>query len=176
VNPAADKAGPSIMVGSGGWVEGWAGDPADAHYGRQITIYRPSLKLSDYRIEFKGDIETKSLGWVFRAADPENYYVMKLAMVTPGLQPKIALLKYVVLHGHETQAGRVPIDLNVQLETLYSVRVDVRGPKFTTYVQGQQVDTWTDDQLKSGGVGFLNEREERGRIKSVSVSLLSSGK
>ncbi len=176
VNPVADKAGPSIMVGSGGWVEGWAGDPADAHYGRQITIYRPSLKLSDYRIEFKGDIETKSLGWVFRAADPENYYAMKLAIVTPGLQPKIALLKYVVQHGRETQAGRVPIDLDVQFETLYSVRVDVRGPKFTTYVQGQQVDTWTDDQLKSGGVGFLNEREERGRIKSVSVSLLSSGK
>ncbi len=176
VNPAADKAGPSIMVGSGGWVEGWAGDPADAHYGRQITIYRPSLKLSDYRIEFKGDIETKSLGWVFRAADPENYYAMKLAIVTPGVQPKIALLKYVVLHGRETQAGRVPIDLNVQFETLYSVRVDVRGPKFTTYVQGQLVDTWTDDQLKSGGMGFLNEREERGRIKSVSVSLLNGGK
>lgn len=175
-NPAADKAGPSIMVGGGGWVEGWAGDPVDAHYGRQITIYRPSLKLSDYRIDFKGEIETKSLGWVFRAADPENYYAMKLAIVTPGLQPKVALLKYVVVNGHETQAGRVPIDLDVKLDTLYSVRVDVRGTKFTTYVQGQLMDTWTDDQLKSGGMGFLNERVERGRIKSVSVSLLNGGK
>jgi hypothetical protein len=174
--PAVDKPGPSIMVGSGGWVEGWAGDPAGAHVGRQITIYRPSLKLSDYRIDFKGEIETKSLGWVFRAADPENYYAMKLAIVTPGLQPKIALLKYIVVHGHETQAGRVPIDLDVKLDTQYTVRVDVRGPKFTTYVQGQLMDTWTDDQLKLGGVGFLNEREERGRIKSVSVSLLSGGK
>ncbi len=174
--PAADNPGPSIMIASGGWVEGWAGDPADTHYGRKITIYRPSLKLSDYRIDFKGDIETKSLGWVFRAADPEDYYAMKLAIVKPGLEPKVALLKYIVVHGRESQVGRVPIDIEVKLDTIYAVRVDVKGAKFSTYVQGQLVDTWTDDQLKSGGVGFLNEREERGRIKSVSVSLLNGGK
>ena len=51
--------------------------------------------------------------------------------------------------------------------------VDVRGPQFTTYIQGQQVDTWTDDQLKVGGVGFLNERDERGKVKSVSIRYLS---
>jgi len=173
---AADKAGPSIMLGGGGWVEGWSGDPNGAHFGRQITIYRPSLKLSDYRIEFKGEIEHKSLGWVFRATDPQNYYAMKLAITTPGLEPKISLVKSVVSEGKETQAGKTPINLNVRLDTQYSVRVDVQGSKFTTYLQGQQVDTWTDDQLKVGGAGFLNEREERGRIKSVSVSLLNGGK
>jgi len=177
-NPAAaaDKAGPSIMVGGGGWVEGWSGDPNGAHFGRQITIYRPSLKLSDYRMEFKGEIEHKSLGWVFRATDPQNYYAMKLAITTPGLEPKISLVKSVVSEGKETQAGKTALNLSVRLDTQYSVRVDVRGSKFTTYVQGQQVDTWNDDQLKVGGAGFLNEREERGRIKSVSVSLLNGGK
>ena len=124
---AADKAGPSIMVGGGGWVEGWSGDPNGAHFGRQITIYRPSLKLSDYRIEFKGEIEHKSLGWVFRATDPENYYAMKLAITTPGLEPKISLVKSVVSEGKETQAGKTPINLDVRLDTQYSVRVDVRG-------------------------------------------------
>ncbi|HYL37635.1 MAG TPA: hypothetical protein VEV17_17095 [Bryobacteraceae bacterium] len=173
---AADKAGPSIMVGGGGWVEGWAGDPAGAHFGRQITIYRPSLKLSDYRIEFQGQIETKSLGWVFRASDPQNYYAMKLEMVSGGLAPKIALFKYLIADGRQMQVGRVPIDQSGRLDTLYSVRVDVQGPRFTTYIQGQQADIWTDDHLKSGGVGFLNEREERGRIKSVSVYLLNAGK
>jgi hypothetical protein len=173
---SADKAGPSIMVGGGGWVEGWAGDPSGGHFGRQITIYRPSLKLSDYRIDFQGQIDTKSMGWVFRASDPQNYYAMKLTMVAAGLSPKIALFKYLVQNGHQTQVGRVPVDLAVRLDTLYNVRVDVQGTRFTTYVQGQQVDTWNDDELKSGGVGFLNEREERGRVKSVSVSLLNGGK
>ena len=171
--PVSDGAGPSIIMGQGGWVEGWGGDPSGLHDGRQITIYRPSLTLSDYRIEFQGMIETKSLGWVFRAADPENYYAMKLTQVSSGLTPKMALFKYLVVNGRQTQAGRVPIDIPVQPDSYFNVRVDVRGPRFTTYLDGQQVDVWTDDQLKTGGVGLLNEREERGQVKSVSIRILN---
>jgi hypothetical protein len=172
---AADAPGPSIMVGEGGWVEGWAGDPAGVHVGRQITIYRPSLKLADYRVEFQGQIDTSSIGWVFRAADPENYYAMKLSQVSGGLAPKLALFKYLVANGRQTQVGRVPIDLTLGPDMMLKIRMDVRGPRFSTYLQGQQVDVWTDDQLKTGGVGFLNEREERGRIKSVSIYYLNGG-
>jgi hypothetical protein len=170
---SADGSGPSIIMGEGGWVEGWGGDPTGLHAGRQITIYRPSLKLSDYRLEFQGSIDAKSVGWVFRAADPENYYAMKLMTVSSGLSPKVALFKYLVANGKQTQVGRVPIDLAVQQDSVFNVRVDVRGAQFTTYIQGQQVDSWTDDQLKIGGAGFLNEREERGKVKSVSIRYLS---
>ena len=175
--PAAEEGvGPSIMLGEGGWEQGWAGDTNGSHAGRQITIYRPSLKLTNYRIEFQGEIENKSIGWVFRAMDPYNYYAMKLAIVTPGLTPKMALIKYMVVQGHETEVGRVPLDMAVRNDTLFNVRVDVRGSKFSTYVQGQAVDVWTDEQLKSGGVGFLNERAERARVKSASISYLNGGK
>jgi len=179
LNPApaasSDGAGPSIMVGEGGWVQGWAGDTQGSHAGRQITIYRPSLKLADYRIEFQGQIETKSLGWVFRAADADNYYAMKLAFVSNGLPLKAALIKYMIYNGRETELGRIPLDLSVTNDTSFNVRMDVRGPRFVTFVQGQQVDVWTNDQLKTGGVGFLNERSERGKIKSVSISYLTGG-
>jgi hypothetical protein len=170
---SADGSGPSIIMGEGGWVEGWGGDPSGLHAGRQITIYRPSLKLSDYRIEFQGSIETQSIGWVFRAADPDNYYAMKLMTVSSGLAPKVALFKYLVINGRQTQVGRVPIDLTLRADTVFSIRTDVRGPQFSTYIQGRQVDVWTDDQLKAGGVGFLNEREERGKVKSVSIRYLN---
>ncbi len=169
---SSDGSGPSIILGEGGWVEGWGGDPVGMHAGRQITIYRPSLKLSDYRLEFQGSIDTKSVGWVFRASDPDNYYAMKLMTVASGLSAKVALFKYLVANGKQTQVGRVPIDLAVQPDTVFDIRVDVRGPQFSTYIQGQQVDGWTDDQLKAGGVGFLNEREERGKVKSVSIRYL----
>jgi hypothetical protein len=170
---SADGSGPSIIMGEGGWVEGWGGDPNGMHAGRQITIYRPSLKLSDYRFEFQGSIDTKSVGWVFRASDPENYYAMKLMTVSSGLSLKVALFKYLVANGRQTQVGRVPIDLTVHADTVFDVRLDVRGPQFTTFIQGQQVDSWTDDQLRVGGAGFLNEREERGKVKSVSIRYLS---
>ncbi len=172
----ADSAvGPSIMMGEGGWVQNWGGDPLNAHVGRQITIYRPSLKLSDYRIEFQGQIDTKSLGWVFRAADPNNYYAIKLAIVSPGATPRMALIKYVVRSGRETEVGRVFLNTPARNDTIFSVRTDVRGVKYNTYIQGQPVDVWTDDQLKSGGVGFLNERAERARIKTVSIAYLTGG-
>jgi hypothetical protein len=172
---SVDSPGMSIMVGEGGWVENWAGDPIGQHGGREITIYRPSLKLSDYRIEFQGQIDTKSIGWIFRAADPDNYYAMKLELVSPELPLTVVLYKYIVIKGRQVQVGRVPIDLPVKNDTVFGIRMDVRGPKFTTYVQGQSVDVWTDDQIRSGGVGFLNERSERGKIKSVSLSYLSGG-
>jgi hypothetical protein len=101
---------------------------------------------------------------------------MKLAIVTPGLSPKIALIKYAVVQGHETELGRVPVDMAARNDTVFNVRVDVRGAKFSTSVQGQPVDVWTDEQLKSGGVGFLNERAERARVKSASISYLTGGK
>ena len=171
----ADIVGPSIMMGEGGWVQAWGGDPLNAHVGRQITIYRPSLKLSDYRIEFQGQIDTKSLGWVFRAADPNNYYVMKLVIVAPGASRGLALVKSVVRNGRETETGRVSLNVPVRNDAVYSIRTDVRGLKFSTYVQGQPVDVWTDNQLPAGGVGFLNERLERARIKSVSIAYLTGG-
>jgi hypothetical protein len=171
-----DAAGPSIMMGEGGWVQSWGGDTNGSHAGRQITIYRPSLKLSDYRIEFQGEIDSKSIGWVFRALDPYNYYAMKLAIVTPGLSPKMTLIKYVIVQGHETEIGRVPLDIAARNDTLFTVRMDVRGSKFSTFVQGQPVDVWTDEQIKSGGVGFLNERAERARVKSAAISYLTGGK
>ena len=171
---SGDGSGPSIIMGEGGWVESWGGDRAGLHAGRQITIYRPSLKLSDYRLEFQASIDAKSVGWVFRAADPDNYYAMKLMTVASGLTTKVALFKYLVANGKQTQVGRVPIDLAVQPDTVFNIRLDIRGPQFTTYIQGQQVDSWTDDQLKIGGAGFLNEREERGKVKSVSIRYLSA--
>jgi hypothetical protein len=98
---------------------------------------------------------------------------MKLMTVSSGLSLKVALFKYLVANGRQTQVGRVPIDLTVHADTVFDVRLDVRGPQFTTFIQGQQVDSWTDDQLRVGGAGFLNEREERGKVKSVSIRYLS---
>ena len=36
------------------------------------------MTMPDYRFEFRGQIERKALGWIFRASNPKNYYVMKL--------------------------------------------------------------------------------------------------
>jgi hypothetical protein len=53
---------------------------------------------------------------------------------------------------------------------MLKVRLEARGPRFTVHVQNQVVEDWEDDRLKTGGLGFLNEREERGQVQSVQIA------
>jgi hypothetical protein len=174
--PAApvESVGASLMVGEGGWAADWSGPGQGALAGRRISIYLPSLPLSDYRIEFQGQIESKSLGWVFRAANPHNYYALKLETIKPGLNPTVALVRSVVLNGVETEGLKIPLPFPVRIETTYRVRTDVLGSTFKTYVQDQLVDTWKDDRLPIGGFGLLTDRGERAEVQSVQLYALTS--
>src|SRR6476659_737778 len=72
-------------MGGAGWMSEWASDSTGSARGRQLSLYRPSMGMSNYRLEFSGRIERKSLGWVFRAVDSKNYYAGKLEAFPPGL-------------------------------------------------------------------------------------------
>ena len=99
---------------------------------------------------------------------------MKLETIKPGVNPLVALIKYAVIEGKETSKTQVILPFESKLDTLYQVRVDIKGDKFTTYVQGKLVDYWTDDRLKMGGAGFHNDRNERAQIKTSQISYLSA--
>ena len=94
----SDSLSAGMVIGGGGWTTTWGAD-APANKGKQISIYRPSMAMPDYRFEFRGHIERKALGWIFRAQDPKNYYVMKLETIKPGANPVVALVKYAVVNG-----------------------------------------------------------------------------
>ena len=58
----------------------------------------------------------------------------------------------------------------MRIDTLYRIRFDAVGDRFTTYVQDQKVDEWSDDRLKTGGIGLYSERgEPMSRKGSVNV-------
>ena len=56
------------------------------------------------------------------------------------------------------------------------MKLAVDGPRFTLYIDGEPVDFWTDNRLKSGAVGFMNERDERGATSSVQFSFAKGAK
>jgi len=85
-NPKLFATGVAI---SGGWIDDWA---SSARNRRHISLLSGSAKLSDYRLEFQAQIESKAIGWIFRGLNPRNYYVTKLEIVTPGLEPTVASL------------------------------------------------------------------------------------
>jgi hypothetical protein len=156
-------------MGGAGWITEWASDSAGSARGRQISLYRPSVSMSDYRLEFLGRIERRSLGWVFRAADSSNYYAAKLEAAQPGARA-LTITRFAVIHGFEGVHIQRTLRLDPGAGEMLKVRLEARGPRFTVHVQNQVVEDWEDDRLKTGGLGFLNEREERGQVQSVQIA------
>jgi len=165
--PVATQAPAAVATGvpiSGGWIEDWANV---AKSNRRISLLSGSVKLSDYRMEFQAQIETKAVGWVFRGLNARNYYVAKLETVKPGLEPTVALVHFAVVDGHDENRVSVPLPMKLRVDTTYKIRFEAMGTHFSTWVQGQKIDEWIDNRFGSGGVGLFSEREEHAALQGV---------
>lgn len=156
--------------GIGEWAKGWTYDPLGFIRPRQLALFTPSLTLEDYRFEFLGAIERKALSWAFRAADVKNYYAARLEVTRGGPIPTVELVRWAVINGKAGPRRSIPLPMQVRPDTIYRVRVDVRGNDYVTTVQGQVVDVFTDDRLPRGGIGFFSESGEDARLRWVEVS------
>lgn len=164
---------PGGVIGGGGWTTNWGSD-APVNKGKQISLFRPSMSMTDYRFEFRGQIEKKAMGWIFRAANSKTYHVEKIEIIKPGANPIVALIKYSVIKGVEGTHTQVMLPSDFKMDTAYRVRMDVKGNKFTTYVQDKLVDYWTDDQIKTGGAGFYTAQGERAQIRTSQIAYLGA--
>lgn len=135
-----------------------------------LRLWKPSTSLSNYELEFLGQINQKSMDWAFRAADLHNYYGTKLVMTRPGPLPNAGLVRFVVLDGRERERVELPLPLTLERGVDYKVRVSVRGNRFLTSVNGQLISSWMDNRISRGGVGFFSEEGESSELKWVSVS------
>jgi hypothetical protein len=157
-------------AGAGRYPAGWSHSPEGYVQPGQLALYRPSMNFTDYRLEFFGQIESKSMAWVVRARDSENYYAMKVSVLEPGLRPIVAIEHYPVVRGKKGHSVGMPLNVMVHNNTPVLVAVVVKGNRFTASIEGQQVDSWTDDAPASGGVGFLSDAGARARLYWVRVS------
>jgi hypothetical protein len=98
---------------------------------------------------------------VYRAQDSKNYYVSKIELERPGQNPVFVIAHYAVIDGVDQPRVVVPIHVAVPLGGHYKIRFDAVGDRFTTWVQDQQVDQWTDARLKTGGAGLYREGAEQ---------------
>jgi hypothetical protein len=160
------EAGPPIGNDSG-WTTDWFADRPGARQPRHVDVLNGSLALRDYRIEFEGQIDQQAIGWVFRANNKSNFYVEKIQIVSPGLSPIVALMKFAVVDGKEQAREQVPVPVKVHLDTLYKIRTDVVGHQFTTWVQDEKVDSWTDSRIDGGGVGLYYDSGDSAKLKGT---------
>jgi hypothetical protein len=164
------RSGLSSWEGKGDWAQTWSYDRTGFARSGALALYAPSLELTDYQFEFLGQIEKKGLSWVVRAQDPDNYYVTKIVITRPGPLPGVAIVRYAVIGGKEGPRQQIPLAMSVHNDMLYRVRVEVRGDSFTTFIQGQVVDSWSDGRLKHGGIGFFSSKGEQSLLRWVTVS------
>jgi hypothetical protein len=147
-----------------GWVPGWS-HHADGYVRLgQLALFQPTSTFTDYRLEFFGQVEDRGMGWAVRARDPRNYYAMKFKLLAGGLRPVLEMIYYPVVGGKAGHEVKVPLTVMIHANTPYHVAVKVSGNRLTASVEGQQVDSWTDDVEPSGAVGFFTEPGERARL------------
>ncbi len=161
----ADFAQPSDgWFGARDWARAWSYERGSVRVG-QLALYRPSLHLADYELEFLGEIHGRSLGWVFRAADLRNYYVARLiAARPPDASAPLILERSVVISNDEAHRVQIPVRERFDVRKPVRIAVRVSGSDFTISIDGKVVDFFHDDLLPSGGVGFMGEPGDRPRI------------
>lgn len=164
------RAGLSGWSGSEGWSKDWSYDQAGFLRPGKIGLFKNSMNLTNYRMEFMGQIERKSLGWVFRAADAENFYAAKITITKPGPLPAAELVRFAVTAGQAGPRLSVPLPFPIRNDTIYNIQLDVKGDSFAARVNGQMVDAWSDARFRMGGVGFMSEAGDLARVRWLRVS------
>jgi hypothetical protein len=164
------SSGLSSWGGGSGWAREWRYDPAGFIQPGKLALLRASAPLSDYRLEFVGQIEKKSLGWVFRASDLRNFYAMKITIAKPGPLPRADIVRYVMVKGVATDRVELPLPMSIRNDTLYRVETEAVEDRFTTSVNGQVVDTFRDGRHPTGGVGLFSDPGEAARVLHVRVA------
>jgi hypothetical protein len=149
--------------------DGWVRESGFVRPGK-LRIWTPTKAMSDYQFEFAGQIEKKALGWAFRATDAKNYYGTKIVIAKPGPLPRAELVRYAVIDGVVKFRSQLPLPAVVHPETMYRVKVNVRGDAFATYLNGQVVDTGADHTLRAGGVGLFSDTGESSLVSWVSLT------
>ena len=135
-----------------------------------LALYRPSMGLGDYEMQFLGLIDKKALSWVARARDFDNYYVVKLVVLKPGPLPTLGVTRYAVIDGKAQNRVDTLAPIEARPDMLYRVSLDVHGDTYLLSVQGKVVDNWSEPRLTRGGVGFFSPRGEESRLRWVQVT------
>ena len=154
----------------GGWArQSTADGEAGAKQARQLILYQPSLNATNGQFEFTWKVAEQGVGWIFRAKDSANYYAMHIKVLSRAPSLKLSVEHFTVHLGSEGSHSEKVL-VFPRNEPALRVKLDVSGPSFTLYLQGNAVDYWNDTRLISGGFGFFEEWHQAAEVRAVRMS------
>jgi hypothetical protein len=167
--PAAVHFEEHFDAGWDNWVGGvqdWKVDVAGVRTG-SMALFMPTLDMEDYDLEFLARIDARSINWVVRAAGEDQHLRCTLcAREDNQLEFSRVLVRGGAAEAAIVAATRVP----GKKRSAVTVRTTVSGSSFAVSVDGKTVDTWTEERLPSGGVGFTGTPDDRARLYWVKIS------
>jgi hypothetical protein len=146
---------------------GWAREFASQT--SQLVLYRAALRATDYRIDFTWRIVPQGVACVFRATDSNNYYAVRIQPLTADSSRAFLVERFAVIRGIEKSRARRVLTLPGKDASLHAA-LDVAGPIFRLYLEGNLASQWTDSRLTTGNLGFLEEGSQRTEVQSVRIS------
>jgi hypothetical protein len=149
---------------------GWSFDGNGFVRPGTLALYKPSMALTDYDMDFLGMVDKKALSWVVRAKDFDNYYVVKLVMLKGGPLPTLGITRYAVIDGKAEARVDTKVAIDTRPDMLYRITMNVHDDTFLLSLQGSVIDNWTDARLKRGGVGFFAPKGEESRLRWLQLT------
>jgi hypothetical protein len=135
-----------------------------------LRLWSETAALTDYQLEFTGQIRERALNWVVRAKDAQNYVGCRLEVTRPGPLPLVDFVRFSRVDGTLSRPVRRPLPLTVRADTTYEVRMQVRGTDLVAMINGRIVEAWSETGNRTGGVGFWLDKGESASIRWVRVS------
>lgn len=147
-------------LGSGSWNCGDFGAEPGV-----LRLWKPTRGLTDYDLIFRARINTRAVGWVFRASDASTFLGIKL--IAGGSRSEV---EHMLSVGGEIARSRAPAPVALAEGVDMAVRLSVRGSTFVTTVDGEVVDIWNNTRLPRGAVGFFSEPGESSYIRWATLT------
>ncbi len=164
-SPGARAVETESSMRESGWVR------ESASEARQLVLYRASFGHTGYRLDFTWRIAPQGVACVFRATDRNNYYAVRINPLTVESSRTFLVERFAVIRGIEKSRAQRVLTLPGKNASLRAA-MDVTGPVFRLYLDGNLVSQWTDSRLTTGGLGFLEEGSQRTEVQSERISFL----
>lgn len=135
-----------------------------------LKLWKSSASLHNYQAEFQAKLEKTSLNFAFRASENGNHYGTRIAIVRPGPLPNAAIVRYSLVDGREYDHLQIPIAVTLGRGETYRMGLTIQDNQFTTFMNGKVISRWTDDKIRTGGIGFFDDPDDPQQIAWVSIS------
>ena len=165
------SAGFSRWDGADAAPKPWARDARKEAMPNSLALFKPSSGMTDYRLEFSGDVKQNGISWAVRAADRLNYQALEITERKKGSQLQLWFTRYKVVAGKEGPRTQVQLQVLLPAQSLWLVRMETVGESSTLWIENQIAKSWSDAGAAPGGsIGFFAARGDQYILKKVRIT------